>query len=159
MSDGDVNALIAYTQQVSPVDRNTPEPSLTLLGRVLAGAGEVDLWEAERIDPKAAPNNTLTPAVSVEYGAYLANVCTGCHRPNFQGGPSLMDPKFPAVPALTAGSASSFWSREQFITALTTGKLPDGRQMEALHMPWTAFAHFSPLECDALYAFLQSFER
>lgn len=156
MSDYDVNALIAYMQQVPKVDNTMPPSTLGPLGKLLAGAGQLKMWEAESVDPSIQPNNTVIPAATAEYGAYLSANCAGCHRPDFKGGPSLLDPSFPFVPDLTPSGESASWTKEQFIAAFTTGKRPDGRQMDTYFMPWMTFSNLTEMERDALYAFFES---
>ena len=73
-----------------------------------------------------------------------------------EGGPSLQDPSFPPPPDISATGESASWTKEQFLTALTTGVRPDGRQMEPLHMPWTAFSHLTPMEQEAVFAFIRT---
>jgi cytochrome c553 len=157
MSDYDIMALVNYLKQVPPVDNELPKSSLGPLGRVLAGIGELKMWEAEHIDFNKTPNNSIVPAVSVEYGAYLGTVCTGCHGANLKGG-KHNDPNFPLVPDLTATGESASWTKEQVITAMTTGVRPDGREMSPMHMPWSAFQHMSEMELDAVYMFLRTLE-
>lgn len=156
MSDYDVAAIVAYVKTIPPVDKEHPRPSMGFMGKILAGLGEFNMWEAEHIDFSAQPNNSVVPGPTAEYGAYITQNCSGCHRPNFKGGPSLQDPSFPSPPDISATGESSSWTKEQFLTALTTGVRPDGRQMEPLHMPWTAFSHLTPMEQEAVFAFIRT---
>ncbi len=156
MSDYDVAAIVAYLKTVPPVDKEFPHSSMGPLGKLLAGLGQFNMWEAEHIDFNAAPNNSVIPGPTVEYGAYIAQNCSGCHRLDFKGGPSLQDPSFPPPPDLTVAGESANWTKEQFLAALTTGVRPDGRQMQPQHMPWTAFTHLNPTEQEAVYAFIRT---
>lgn len=155
MSDYDVMSVIRYIQTVEPVDNELYGSYLGPLGYVLAGIGKVNLWDAESIDFTLPPNNTVVKAATVEYGAYIANNCTGCHKPNLKGGVHH-DVHFPYVPDITMSGDFGSWSKDQFVTALTTGVRPDGRQMSPLHMPWRAFSHLDTVEIDAIYAYLRS---
>jgi len=155
MSDYDVMAVIRYIQTVEPVDNELYGSYLGPLGYVLAGLGELKMWEAENIDFSLPPNNTVIKAATVEYGAYIANNCMGCHKPDLKGG-KHNDPDFPLVPDITMSGEFGTWSKEQFVTALTTGVRPDGRQMSPMNMPWRAFSHMDEIEIDAVYAYLRT---
>jgi mono/diheme cytochrome c family protein len=155
MSDYDVMAVIRYIQAVEPVDNELYGSYLGPLGYVLAGLGQLNMWEAEHIDFTLPPNNSVIKAASVEYGAYIASNCMGCHKPDLRGG-KHNDPTFPEVPNITMSGEFGSWSKEQFITALTTGVRPDGRQMSPMQMPWGAFSHMDEVEIDAIYAYLRS---
>lgn len=155
MSDYDVMAVIRYIQSVEPVDQSLPKPHLGPLGYVLAGLGQLQMWEAEHIDFSLPPNNDVVKAPTVEYGAYIANNCMGCHKPNLKGG-KHNDPNFPPVPDITMTGEFGSWTKEQFITAISTGVRPDGRQMDPNYMPWRAFSHMDEIELDAIFAYLQT---
>lgn len=158
MSEYDVAALTAYMQQVPKVDKMQPISSLKPLGRVLAGAGQLRMWDAEHIDSSSKPQESMVPEATAEYGAYLANTCSGCHRADFKGGPSVMGPNAPAVPDLTATGASYAWPKEQLFVAITTGVTPSGHEMDPTQMPWRGFSHHTELELEALHAFFQSLD-
>jgi mono/diheme cytochrome c family protein len=155
MSDYDVMAVIRYMQTVEPVDNELYGSYLGPLGYILAGLGQLQMWEAEHIDFTKQPNNTVVKAATVEYGAYIASNCMGCHKPNLKGG-KHNDPDFPLVPDITMTGDFGNWSKAQFVSALTTGVRPDGRQMSPMHMPWRAFSHMDEIEVDAVYAYLRT---
>lgn len=157
MSDYDVMAVIRYLQTVEPVDNETYGSYLGPLGYVLSGIGALQMWEAEHIDFTLPPNNDVVKAPTAEYGAYIANNCMGCHKPNLKGG-KHNDPNFPPVPDITMTGEFGSWTKEQFITAISTGVRPDGRQMDPMHMPWRAFSHMDEIEMDAIYAYLRTQE-
>jgi mono/diheme cytochrome c family protein len=115
----------------------------------------LQMWEAEHIDFTRPPNNDIVKAATAEYGAYIASNCMGCHKPNLKGG-KHNDPDFPPVPNITMTGEFGSWSKDQFISALTTGVRPDGRQMNPMQMPWRAFSHMDEIELDAIYAYLRS---
>ncbi len=155
MSDYDVMAVIRYIQTVEPVDNTLYGSYLGPLGYVLAGLGELKMWEAEHIDFTLPPNNSVIKAATVEYGVYVASNCMGCHKPDLKGG-KHNDPDFPLVPNITMTGEFGSWSKDEFVSALTTGVRPDGRQMSPMHMPWRAFSHMDQIEIDAVYAYLRT---
>jgi mono/diheme cytochrome c family protein len=106
-------------------------------------------------------------------GKYLVRVsgCNDCHTPGyFFGKPDATrylggsDVGF-AIPNLgvfvgpnltpdkTTGLGT--WTTKQIVTALTTGKLPDGRILAPI-MPWRAFANYTKADAYAIAAYLKS---
>ena len=47
------------------------------------------------------------------------------------------------------------WTEANFVTAMTRGLTPDGRQLDNAGMPWRAFASFEPEELSALWSYLR----
>ena len=79
--------------------------------------------------------------------------CQGCHGKNYKGGPGT-SPGEPPIPDLTTTGDVGKWSSDQFITALHTGKTPDGRTLSGF-MPWSTVgkAHTEE-ELKAIYQYL-----
>ena len=117
--------------------------------------------------PAAAADDQL------ERGKYLVTlgVCNDCHTPGyFLGKPDMArflggsDAGF-ALPGLGVfvprnltpdkETGLGSWTRAQIVTALTTGKRPDGRQLAPI-MPFRAFATLTPADAEAIAAYLQS---
>ena len=109
----------------------------------------------------------------VERGKYLVTFggCNDCHTPGyFFGKPDMAkylggsDVGF-AIPGLGVFVAPNLtpdkqtglgnWTKQQIVTALTTGKLPDGRVLAPI-MPWRAFSHLTKPDAEAIAAYLQS---
>ncbi|MGE4071799.1 MAG: c-type cytochrome [Lysobacterales bacterium] len=156
MSESDFAALVAYLKSLPPVDRQMQPTAFTFLGRVLLGAGQLPLLTAERIDHSIKPHADA-PVASIEQGAYLAQICAGCHRPDFSGGVmGGMPPEAPPAANLTPAGNLSRWTLEQFRTALRTGVRPDGRVLIKEFMPWPAAAGFTDEEIEALYRYFQT---
>jgi mono/diheme cytochrome c family protein len=109
----------------------------------------------------------------VERGKYLAQLggCSDCHTPgNFLGHPELArylggsDVGFgiPALgvfvgPNLTPDEETGLgtWTRQQIVTAITTGVRPDGRILAPI-MPWRAMSHLTQSDALAIATFLKS---
>lgn len=108
-----------------------------------------------------------------ERGKYLVNLggCSDCHTPgNFLGHPDMKrylggsDVGF-AIPGLGVFVGRNLtpdketglgtWTRQQIITAFTTGKRPDGRILAPI-MPWRAFGKLTHRDAEAIAAYLQS---
>jgi len=117
---------------------------------------------------------TTEPAQSpVERGQYLVSFggCVDCHTPGYFFGMPDMNRllggsevgfEIPGLgvfhgPNLTPDMETGLgsWTEEQIITAFTTGKRPDGRELAPI-MPWRAFANLTPADKTAIAAFLKS---
>ena len=112
-------------------------------------------------------------SAQVARGKYLVTVgsCNDCHTAGyFFGKPDMAhqlggsDVGF-AIPGLGVfvGPNLTFdketglgkWSTQQIVTALTTGKLPDGRVLAPV-MPYEAYAHLTHADALAIAAYLKS---
>ncbi len=108
----------------------------------------------------------------VERGKYLAAIggCTDCHTPgHFLGHPDMTrylagsDVGFGSPtgvfvgPNLTPDKETGLgkWSAQQIVTAITTGKRPDGRMLAPM-MPWRGLAGLTTPDALAIAAFLKS---
>jgi mono/diheme cytochrome c family protein len=121
------------------------------------------------ISAASAQNNKQ----QVERGKYLVTLasCTDCHTPGyffgkpdnarFLGG-SEVGFEIPGLgvfhgPNLTPDNDSGLgkWTNAQIVTAIKTGKRPDGREL-APAMPWRAFAQMTDADANAIVAYLKS---
>ena len=155
MGDEDTAALVAYLQSL-PASANNPGPlEIRPLGRVMYALGKFPLLPAEHIDH--APRSRTAPAIAAtaEYGAYIAQGCTGCHGSDYAGQhvPGT-PPSFPNSQNLTPTGLGA-WSSADFHRALRQGKRPDGSDINPF-MPWQAYSKMTDVEIDALWAFLQT---
>ena len=109
----------------------------------------------------------------VERGKYLVTLgsCTDCHTPGyFFGKPDLarylggseVGFEIPGLgvfhgPNLTPDSETGLgnWTIAQIVTAIQTGKRPDGRELAPI-MPWRAFANMTRDDATAIAVFLKS---
>jgi len=156
-SDDDLGAIIAYVQSAPPVDNNPGDKELGLMGRVLVGAGVLDVLAAEHIDHTAARPAAPTQQVDAAYGEYLVNVsdCRNCHGAALTGG-QPPEPGAPPAPSLTTESALATWTAEDFIATLRTGNTPDGRFLNPAFMPWQEYGRMTDDDLTALFIYLQS---
>ncbi len=156
LSQEDLGAIIAYLDQVPPVDRDVGASSLGPLGRVLLVADMLPLLPAEKIDHKASAKFAPPAGPTVEYGKYLAQTagCLHCHGNELQGKPSVA-PGFPPPPRLA--DLTGRWTEADFVRALRTGKRPDGSELDR-EMPWQALKHMTNDELRALWLYLGEVE-
>jgi mono/diheme cytochrome c family protein len=109
----------------------------------------------------------------VERGKYLVTIasCTDCHTPgHFLGKPDLtrrlggseVGFEIPGLgvfygPNLTPDEATGLgrWSERDIITAIRTGKRPDGRMLAPI-MPWAGLATLTESDAQAIAAYLKS---
>jgi mono/diheme cytochrome c family protein len=155
-SDEDLGALIAYLKSVPPVNRASGPVQPGPMARVLMFFGAIKP-SAELIDHEHLEPTKITPALTVEYGRYVAHACTGCHGPNFSGGKVASGPPdWPPAANLTPHAAGRLgkWSEADFLNLLRTGKRPDGSAVSEV-MP-RAFGQLNELEQKSLWLFLKS---
>ena len=109
----------------------------------------------------------------VARGKYLVGLsgCNDCHTPGyFFGKPDMarflggseVGFEIPELgvfhgPNLTPDAATGLgtWSTDDIVTAVTTGRRPDGRILAPV-MPWHAFATLTPKDAQAIAIFLKS---
>lgn len=158
INDADLGALIAYVKSLPPVDQDITANSLGPLGRVLLVADQIPVLPAEKIDHNAPRPAAVEPGVTKEYGAYLAQTCSGCHGATLSGGPIPGVPAEPPYPAnLTPEPETGLgkWTEQDFMKAIREGKRPDGSSLDT-QMPWPNFSQMSDVEISALWLYLQS---
>ncbi|HEX9109693.1 MAG TPA: cytochrome c [Longimicrobiales bacterium] len=157
LSDADLGAIVAYVRSLPPVERTIPQTRVGPISRALYLAGQFPILPAEAMDQRARHQATVTPAVSAEYGKYLAEAggCTGCHGPGLSGGhvPGT-PPDFPAAQNLTRTGIGS-WSEGDFFKALRTGHRPDGTLINTF-MPWQSAGLMTDDEIRAVWLYLRS---
>jgi mono/diheme cytochrome c family protein len=110
---------------------------------------------------------------AIERGKYLVTLggCMDCHTPGyFFGKPDMVRYlggsevgfEIPGLgvfhgPNLTPDNETGLgtWSEQEIVTAIQTGKRPDGRELAPI-MPWRAFASLMPADAEAIAAYLKS---
>jgi mono/diheme cytochrome c family protein len=161
ISDEDMGALYSYLRTLPAVSASLPAPSIGPVARALSIAGAFELTPA-RIIAQAAPHQPAPPVgATPEYGRYLAVTCTGCHKPDFTGGPMPgSPPSAPPVANLTPDQEDGIgaWSEDHFVTALTTGQRPDGPPINGEFMPIKMTKQLSDTEKRAIYRYLRTVE-
>lgn len=157
LSDEDLASIIAYVKSVPPVDHKVKERYFTPMARILVAVGVLGKLPAEEVSHDihvSAPER----GVNAEYGEYLVNThdCRVCHGPDLNGGP-FPDPTITKIsPNLTPGGELGFWTEEDFINTIRTGKTPSGHELDPYFMPWNYINLFYDDELKAVYMYLQS---
>lgn len=160
MSDQELSDIVAYVRTFAPVDSEVPPVTLGPLGKFLVATGKLPL-AADRIHEHNAPH-AVTPPVTeatVTFGKHMAAICSGCHQPDFSGGPITGgDPAWPPAKNLTPHpDALGKWTLEQFKTALRTAKRPDNTDLKPPMNAVVPYANkMTDVEIEALYMYLQS---
>ena len=156
LGDADLGSMIAYLKTLPPVDNELPGTNLGPLGRIITLLDSV-LLPATEIDHEAPRPPEPAPGVTVDYGEYLATVCTACHGDNLSGGAVPGESAdAPLARNLTPGGALNEWSEADFSKALRTGATPGGGRLDDEYMPWDHFANMTDDEVEAVWLFLKS---
>lgn len=156
LADADMGALLAYLKSLPAVNRPRGPVALGPIARMLTATGKITL-AAAKIDHATVKPAQVVAAPTVEYGHYVAASCIGCHGPNLSGGKiAVGPPEWPPAANLTPHAAGRIkgWKEGDFLSALRTGKRPDGSAIDPV-MP-RAFGQMNDTELKALFAYLQT---
>jgi mono/diheme cytochrome c family protein len=137
MNDADFAAVVAYTRSLPPVSGEGAVIRMPALAKALYGVGATR-DDAEKIDHRKPPSTPVAVAVSVDHGAYVANICVGCHGANFWG--SVM-PRYDTA--------------AKFVAMMRTGKRPDGSEVSKA-MPFASLRYIDDVDLNAMYAYLMT---
>lgn len=156
LPDDDLVAIISYVRSVPPVARPDGPFKVGVLAKVLDRLGRLAIDQARVIDHQHRPE-APTPAPTVAYGRYLANLCTGCHGDHLSGGPIPGAPPSLPVPLNLTPDRSGLegWTYEDFDKLLATGVRKCGKKLDPF-MPVEAFGKMNDVERHAMWAYLQS---
>ncbi len=155
LSDEDLAAIIAYLKSLPPVDFEPGSPNFLLLRLFLLMDETLanDMLPANQVDFDYASPTAVEPAVSAEYGAYLANVaCAGCHGDDFAG--KQVGPGGPTSANLTPGGDVADYAA--FVAAVRAGVRHDGEVMDTEEMPWNRLAGLTEDDLEAIWLYLQT---
>lgn len=147
LSDGDVEAIIAYLRSLPAVESAIAVgDKATFLAVALMGAG---IFPA----PEPSEEHVTAPSegITAEYGKYVATFggCRSCHGPNAMGvaesslGPAVPNPRH-LVNTL---------SQTEFMEMMRTGIRPGSGPFPET-MPWQSAAKMTDDDLAALYAYL-----
>ena len=158
LTDVDLAAVIAYARSLQPVAGEGATIRLPLIVKALYAAGKIR-DDADTIDHTRRPPLPVPDEVTPENGAYLANMCTGCHGRTFSGGPIPgTPPEWPPAANLTPGEGSAMTRYDapaKFVAMIRTGKRPDSSEVSAV-MPFPSLRNLNDTELGALYAYLKT---
>jgi len=155
LSDEDLGALVAYVRQLPPVKGGPAEIRLPLIARVMYGLGRLP-DAVDLIDHQLPPSPAVPPAVSVAYGAYVAQSCVGCHGTQLQGGriPGS-PPDWPASPALRGvehTALEAYPTPEALRAMFASGRRADGSAIQV--MPFEMLRAMDDTDLRALHLYL-----
>lgn len=155
LDDHDIAAIIAFCKAQPKVDTPNIPTEIGPMGKILSVMGKIPLFPAEMIDHSHQQPALVAKAPTADYGKYLSASCTGCHKPELTGGDNPVPGGAPVANITSTGHVGK-WSKEEFITALRTGKTPEGKQLLVKDMPWTMTAQYTDDELIALYLYLKT---
>jgi mono/diheme cytochrome c family protein len=156
-TDQDLSALVSYVRSLAPVQGAAPAMKLPPPVRILYGFGAIQ-DAAEKIDHSLPPAQPVPEAVNAKHGAYVANMCLGCHGEHLSGGKIPGGPPdWPAAANITPGEGSAmarYKDSAAFVSMLRTGKRPDGTPIKV--MPFESLAKMNDVDAQALYEYLKT---
>jgi hypothetical protein len=124
----DLASVIAHLQQVRGAGGAMPPRDFGFLGQILVGIG---MAPDEYSLSQGVEQSDVSPAPSVEYGEYIDSItCATC----------FID--------------MSTWTRDDFMSAMTEGKLPDGSDIDPTN-PGEGWPMADP-ELEALWLYVES---
>lgn len=155
-TDEDLAALVAYIRHLPPAEGGGPVLDLPLPVRAMYGFGVIH-DAAGRIDHAKAPEQPVPDGVTLEHGAYVANMCLGCHGAKLAGGKIPGGPPdWPAAANLTPGEGSAmvrYPDAASFAKMFKTGERPDGQAIKV--MPFGSLREMNDTDVRALYLYLK----
>ncbi len=156
-TDDDLASLVAYVRSLPPASGQGAVVKLPLPVKALYGYGAI-LDAAARIDHTLPPQQPVPEGVTLAHGAYVANMCIGCHGVGLVGGKIPGGPPdWPPAARLTPGEGSVmglYPSAETLIAMFRSGKRPDGAKVQV--MPFESLREMSETDVRALYLYLKS---
>ena len=155
LDDHDIAAIIAFCKAQPKIDAPVVSIKMRPMGKILSVLGKIPLFPAEMIDHGQLQPARVIKGPTADYGKYLSASCTGCHKPSLTGGDNPVPGGAPVADITSTGHVGK-WSKEEFITALRTGKTPEGKQLRVTDMPWTMTARYTDDELTALYLYLKT---
>lgn len=157
LTDADLAAVAGYVRTLAARSGGEVVMELPLPVKVLYGLGVIR-DASEKIDHSLAPAQPVAAAVNAQHGAYVANMCIGCHGPGLSGGTIPGGPPdWPPAANLTPGQGSAmvrYPDANAFVTMLRSGKRPDGSAIPV--MPFESLRELNDTDAQALYAFLKT---
>jgi mono/diheme cytochrome c family protein len=156
-TDQDLASLVAHVRSLPPLQGGAAIMELPVPVRVLYGFGAIK-DAADKIDHSLPPAQPVAEAVNAQHGAYVANMCLGCHGEHLSGGKIPGGPPdWPAAANITPGEGtamSRYPSAAQFLTMLRSGKRPDGSPIKV--MPFESLSKLNDVDAQALYEYLKT---
>ncbi|MDP3797350.1 MAG: c-type cytochrome [Polaromonas sp.] len=153
----DLAALVAHVRSLPPQSPRAAVVELPLPAWVLYGFDAIP-DAAQRIDHSLPSSTPVAAAVTVQHGAYVANMCIGCHGGKLSGGKIPGGPPdWPAAANITPGEGSAmgrYKDAAQFMDMMRSGKRPDGSAIQV--MPFGSLSAMNDVDTQALYVYLRT---
>lgn len=158
-TDDDLAALVGYVRALPPAPGGGADVRLPLPARVLYGFGAIQ-DAAAKIDHARPPPQPVAEAVSLQHGAYVANMCLGCHGPQLTGGRIPGGPPdWPPAANLRPGDGTgmaAYADPQALLRLFKTGKRADGSAVKV--MPFESLREMSETDVRALHLYLRSLQ-
>jgi mono/diheme cytochrome c family protein len=157
LTDDDLASLVAYLRFKEPASGAGAVVELPLPVRAFYGFGLMQ-DAAAKIDHAKPPEQPVPESVTVKHGAYVVNMCLGCHGAKLAGGKIPGGPpEWPAASNLTPGEGSAmvrYPDAEALLALFRTGKRPDGTAVKV--MPFESLREMNDTDVRALHLYLKS---
>ena len=157
LTDEDLAALVAYVRSLPSAQGEGAIIEFPAIVKAMYGVGLIK-DAAEKIDHSLPPSSPVAAAQTVEHGAYVVNMCLGCHGHDLSGGKIPGGPPdWPPAADLRGAKDSPmnlYTSADQFKTMMRTGKRPDGSEVSKV-MPFAALKELNDTDVGAMYAYLK----
>lgn len=157
LTDDDLASLVAHLRHLPSVEGGGAIVDLPLPVRALYGFGLIK-DAAAKIDHARAPEQPVPEGITLAHGAYVANMCMGCHGPQLAGGKIPgSPPDWPAAANLTPGAGTvmgRYPDGDALIRLFKTGLRPDGTAVKV--MPFASLREMSETDLRALHLYLKS---
>ncbi len=155
-TNDDLGALVAYITALPLAAGKGAVLDLPVPVRVLYGFGVIK-DAAARIDHSLAPQQPVAEGVTLAHGAYVANMCIGCHGEKLAGGKMPGGPPdWPPASNLTPGAGSvmpRYPDADSMIKMFRSGKRPDGSAIKV--MPFESLREMNDTDLRALHLYLK----
>ncbi|MDM0027697.1 c-type cytochrome [Variovorax saccharolyticus] len=157
LTDDDLAALVAHLRHMPPAKGGGPVVELPLPVRAFYGFGLMQ-DAAAKIDHARPPEEPVAEGVTLKHGAYVANMCLGCHGAKLNGGKIPGGPPdWPSAANLTPGEGTGmarYADAEAFLKLFKSGTRPDGTPVQV--MPFGSLREMSDTDVRALHLYLKS---
>ncbi|SFB18268.1 Cytochrome c [Collimonas sp. OK607] len=157
LTDDDLASLVGYIRHLEPAAGGGAVIDLPLPVRAFYGFGLMH-DAASKIDHSLPSAQPVLADVSVTHGAYVANMCLGCHGVKLNGGKIPGGPPdWPAAANLTPGEGTAmvrYADADAFARLFKTGNRPDGTPVKV--MPFGSLSQMNDIDVRALFLYLKS---